>query len=124
MAIPGQRLGGRLLRSLFRQPLTQLAFTKQELWRLVTRPVRTVLTAVVSALVGLAAYSWWLDGARFTETLAATDSLTATAVLGLIPTTPLTPAVVVLSVVFGLLVLVSSRVSQRMESRFGPRHQP
>jgi hypothetical protein len=124
MAISGRRLGGRLLRSLFRQPLTQLAFTKQELWRLVTSPIKTALTAVVSALVGLAAYSWWLDGARFTETLAATDSLTAAAVLGLIPTTPLTPVVVGLAVAFGLVVLVSVRVSDRMEARFGPRHRP
>lgn len=124
MAISGRRLGRRLLRSLFRQPLAMLAFTKQEFLRLVTSPLRTVLTAVVSALVGLAAYSWWLDGARFTETLAATDSLTATAVLGLVPTTPLTPVVVVLAVVFGLVVLVSTRVSHRMESRFGPRQRP
>jgi hypothetical protein len=104
--------------------LTQLSFTKQELWRLITRPIRTVLTAIVSALVGLAAYSWWLDEARFMETLATTDSLTATAVFELIPMTPLTPVVAVLAVVFGLAVLVSLRVGERMESRFGPRHRP
>jgi hypothetical protein len=124
MVPSGRGLVGGLLRSLFVQPLTQLAFTKQELWRLVTRPIKTVLTAVVSAVVGLAAYSWWLDGARFTETLVATDSLTATAVFGLVPTTALTPVVVTLAVVFGLLVLVSMRGSQRMESQFGPRHRP
>jgi hypothetical protein len=109
---------------MFIQPLTQLEFTKQELLRLITSPIRTVLTAIVSAAVGLAAYSWWLDEARFTETLLATDSLTATAVLGLIPMTPLTPAVIVLAVVLGLVVLVSLRVGDRMESRFGPRHRP
>lgn len=124
MAPSGPRLIGGLLRSLFVQPLTQLAFTKQELWRLFTRPIKTMLTAVVSALVGLAVYSWWLDGARFTETLVATDSLTATAALGLVPTTAFTPVVIALSVVFGLFVLVSMRVRQRMESRFGPRHRP
>lgn len=124
MVPSGKRLVGGLLGSLFRQPLAQLAFTKRELWRLVTRPIRTALTAVVSAVVGLAAYSWWLDETRFIETLAATDSLTATALLGLIPTTALTPVVIAVSVVFGLLVLVSMGVSERMESRFGPRHRP
>jgi hypothetical protein len=124
MPSSGRRVGGRLLRSLFRQPLAQLAFTKQELWGLVTRPLRTVLTAVVSAAVGLAAYAWWLDEARVLATLTATEGPTAAAVLRLIPTTPFTPVVVGLAVALGLVVLVSVRVGDRMEARFGPRHRP
>jgi hypothetical protein len=105
---------------VFERPAARLEFTKIELRRLVTAPLWTVVTVMVSAVLGLALYSRWLNGPRFTETLLASGSLTATDVLGLVPVAPLTPVVVVLAVVIGLAALVSVRVGSRMEDRFGP----
>lgn len=108
---------------MFEQPLARIEYTKAELRALVTRPLRTILTGVVSAALGLVAYSWWLDGERFVGTLTATGSLTPTEVLGLVPTTPLTPVVIALAVVCGLVVLVLLGIDQRMTDRFGPNYR-
>lgn len=113
-------IGRWLLASLFERPRARLTFTKAELRRLITDPVWTVVTAVVSGILGLALYAVYLNEQQVVNTLTGSDPLAVADVVALVPMAPLTPVVVFLAVGIGLGTLVAIRVDRRMEERFGP----